>query len=721
MPRPRLAWPVRKAGPLAVVVLSVLLGVVWMCPRISDPVTSPQALVPPQNDQVVKSSVANPGYLGQQACAECHAKRVAEFQETRHFLANRVPSADIMPAGFEPGRGVYRVPELSLRFEMTESDRRFRQTAFPETGTPISAHSRPSAPKSVTSDIAFIYGAAGGNDEVYFTWHDDRLYELPIVWLAPQNRWGASPFDRHGNGDFSRDMTIRCLECHNTWFEHVPGSRNQYGHDNAIIGVTCEVCHGPGRDHVDFHRQHPQVKEAHDVIRPAHLSRERQMDLCAQCHSNALKHRGPAFNYRPGEPLDDFYVTLRTKHPEQDHVANQTTYLRQSRCFQQSDNLTCVTCHNPHRSRSTTNAGAASCRKCHATDDCTDRKAIPAAVQDDCIGCHMPEHRKIQVFFQTEGDKYIAPVKRYEHRIGIYPLARQSVLREWYRTQPDSESRDEAARLSKLLAQSWASESEKRQHDHRYLAAIDACRESLTFAPDAAVQEKLQELIQIQNGIDADYQDALWHEQERRYPQAIEAFKRVLAAKPDFAMAHGKLGTNYAVVGEKQLALKHLQTVAEYDPDEPYAPAMLGWLAYLEGRPEEALEYYRKADEVEPYTAQINHQMGLAFTKLERWTDAIERFTKAVTIDPKAANACLGLSQALLHVAKPDDALKYGLQAARLTNFEEPEALLNLAEAYAEAGKLPDAIRTAEQALAITRQPQLAIQIRTRLESFRNR
>src|SRR6516225_5998075 len=27
---------------------------------------------------------ANPGYLGPQACAECHAQRVAEFLKTRH-------------------------------------------------------------------------------------------------------------------------------------------------------------------------------------------------------------------------------------------------------------------------------------------------------------------------------------------------------------------------------------------------------------------------------------------------------------------------------------------------------------------------------------------------------------------------------------------------------------------------------------------------------------
>src|SRR5262249_4740899 len=43
--------------------------------------------------------VRNPGYLGPHACAPCHRERVAEFQETTHFRACRLPEAGTMPAG----------------------------------------------------------------------------------------------------------------------------------------------------------------------------------------------------------------------------------------------------------------------------------------------------------------------------------------------------------------------------------------------------------------------------------------------------------------------------------------------------------------------------------------------------------------------------------------------------------------------------------------------
>ncbi len=659
-------------------------------------------------DEFVVPAVVNPGYLGIDTCSECHFERVAEFRHTRHFKAMCVPDAPTMPEGFLAGKGDFQTPDAPIHFQMTNENGRYIQKTTDQTN-------------STSSEIAFVFGAAGGNDEVYFSWRDGKLNELPMVWLGPQKQWGASPFDRHASGDFSREMTIRCVECHNTWAEHVPGSRNQYGRDHWIMGVSCEVCHGPGHEHVDFHRAHPNVKEPRAVVRPAQLSRERRMDLCAQCHSNALKHRGPAFQYRPGEPLDDYYVTLRTRYPEDDHVANQTTYLRQSKCFQSSDSMTCVTCHNPHQPHSPSNAGAQSCRSCHQPENCRDRLTQPESVRSDCIGCHMPEHRKIQVFFRTENDRYVAPVKRYEHRIGVYPLARLAVILESLKKQTDSESKTEAIRISKQLAQLWDKESDERRQANRLLAAIDACRESLRFDDSPETQEKLRNLIAIQSSLDENFQEARWHERERRYPQAIDFYQRVLATKSNHAMAHARLGTVYADMGEKPLSRDHLLSAMKSDPDDPYAPAMLGWLEYLDGKPEEALTHFQQADEVEPYNARINFQMGLAFAKLTRWHEAAQRHKRAITIDPNDPRSFVALSTALRQMNQRQEAVTYALRAAQLTQFKDLESLVSLADAYADVGLWKEAIETTEKGLAIsqTTDKQLAAQLRIRLVELR--
>jgi len=125
----------------------------------------------------------------------------------------------------------------------------------------------------------------------------------------------------------------------------------------------------------------PEARSSQSVVHPGRLSRERLMDLCSQCHRNALRDRGPAFSYRPGESLDAHVKTLTTRRPEDDHVANQTTYLRESKCFQKSDTLTCVTCHNPHEATklSDRGVGQSACLECHQVAECGERAKLPGA------------------------------------------------------------------------------------------------------------------------------------------------------------------------------------------------------------------------------------------------------------------------------------------------------------------------------------------------------
>src|SRR5262249_38000448 len=108
---------------------------------------------------------------------------------------------------------------------------------------------------------------------------------------------------------------------------------------------------------------------------------------------------------------------------------------------------------------------------------------------------------------------------------------------------------------------------------------------------------------------------------------------------------------------------------------------MLGWVAYLDGRAGGAGEAERRGDAVEPYYAKTHYHWALALTKLNRLAEATQHFRQALTIDPKHVGACQGLSHALRLQGQAAEAVRYGRRAARLTQDQNADVLLTLAEA----------------------------------------
>src|SRR5262249_19628579 len=60
---------------------------------------------------------------------------------------------------------------------------------------------------------------------------------------------------------------------------------------------------------------------------------------------------------------------------------------------QKSDQLTCLTCHNPHdrpEAREKVAYYRSICLSCHAPGDCHADESLRASRSDDCTQCHMP-------------------------------------------------------------------------------------------------------------------------------------------------------------------------------------------------------------------------------------------------------------------------------------------------------------------------------------------
>src|SRR5262249_6928805 len=86
------------------------------------------------------------------------------------------------------------------------------------------------------------------------------------------------------------------------------------------------------------------------------------------------------------------------------------------------------------------------------------------------------------------------------------------------------------------------------------------------------------------------------------------------------------------------------------------------------------------------------------------------------------AGSCQGLGHSLRRQGRPAEALPYARRAARLTEFQNADVLVSLADAYADAGRPAEARDAAAKALEAARQraPQLVPQIHRRLGVWRS-
>jgi len=657
-------------------------------------------------------SVERPPYIGPDACAECHRNIHGTFVKTKHPRTLREVKVADMPATILEPHNAFQMKDGRVRFEMLKQQDRFFQSATEQL---------PQGVRETRSTVDLVLGAGGVADDVFLTWNSEGwMRELPLAWLYPTQESACSHFDPNSGGDFGRLLTTRCVECHSTWVHHVPGTANQYHREGRILGVTCESCHGPGKRHAHHHKNNPQDTLAQHIVVPSKLERERQIEVCTQCHSNAMKHLGPAFSYRPGLSLDQHYKTVVTKATEDDRVANQITYLRQSKCFIDDSTMTCTTCHNPHVANSELNSGSATCSKCHEPKSCKDRGNLPEAVQVNCVGCHMPSYLKININFQTKDSDYVPPLRRTEHRIASYEYAKNEVLLQHFEQLTDEASRQRTLELRAALVQHFEQESVSCRSNYRYLGAVAALREVVRIEDTPEARQRLNEAIQFQSDLDKLATDAQRQLLDNQPSVALETYQKILAVKPNDANAHGRLGTEYARTGNRAKAIEHWTAVAQHDPNDAYGLGMLAWQAFLERRESEALEFYRQAEAIEPRQSKMKYQIGLVLTRLGRLPEAVEKFKEAVDIEPQNAEAIQAVVLAALEAGMPQDAIPYAEYVVRASQLKDAGSLNMLASVYESAGYTAQALDALHIALPHAANSELKKEIESRIAKLKS-
>ncbi|HEY6341385.1 MAG TPA: tetratricopeptide repeat protein [Bryobacteraceae bacterium] len=670
---------------------------------------------------------SNAEYVDPALCAGCHANIWETYRRTGMARSFYRPSPEtIKPATF------YHNLSDSY-FTITERNGRFYQRRYQ-----IGFDGKET--NQVEKQIDYVVGS--GNHVRAYLHRTSRgtLTELPLAWYAEK---GGSPgmnpgYDRADHAGFARAITDSCMFCHNGIPETAWRGNDAKGEatfpEPVPQGIDCQRCHGPGSRHVDMAVNGAKPEDIRRaIVNPAHLSPDRRIEVCMQCHLETTSTRLPnailrygreRFSFRPGEPLSDYVLqfdhSAGTGHDDKFEIVGAAYRLRRSACFQKSAGaLDCTTCHNPHdipRGEEGARHYTAVCRQCH---DAAVRELSAAGrhpQSEDCIGCHMPKRRTDDVVHAVMTDHYIQRRKPERDLLALLEEKRDTaengyrgeVVLYYPRELPDARDRELYWAVAQVSQQSnlgqgipalaAAIDKYRPERAEYYLHLADAWSNSgqpekaIPFY-EAAVRHEPDSLIALR-------QLGFSLRLSGQPGRAIDVFKRALAVAPSDATTWHELGLAYAAQRSKDDAIAAFQKAGELDEDiaEPYNSLGAVWLENKDLAHAEPA--FREAIRRQPDYAEAHSNLGNVLSASGRFEEARYHFETAIRQRPDYGAARYNYALALARVRRFDEARRQ-LEAELKLDPGAAEAHDLLGNLLAAQGKIEPAVQEYQEAIKV--------------------
>ncbi|MGH2565489.1 MAG: multiheme c-type cytochrome, partial [Ginsengibacter sp.] len=286
---------------------------------------------------------------------------------------------------------------------------------------------------------------SGRKAQTYLYYDGDQIHELPVSYFVSINSWANSPGLPLDHPYFDRNIPSGCFGCHgsaaNVKLEQTGSLQvsEKYIAGQQLLGIDCERCHGPGMQHVNYQTNHPEDKTAKFITIIKALTRNQQMEMCALCHSGIKKSIQPVFSFKPGDKLDDYYFpsALNPSADKLDVHDTQAQTIMSSKCFQQSNTLTCITCHDTHqKERDNLPLFSQRCMTCHTEANhnfCKMANRIGNSIKTNCIDCHMPTKpsKVIRMLSNINGNQNLQSDYVRTHIVAVYPEESKKIIAEW--------------------------------------------------------------------------------------------------------------------------------------------------------------------------------------------------------------------------------------------------------------------------------------------------
>jgi predicted CXXCH cytochrome family protein len=314
--------------------------------------------------------------VGSKACAGCHAA-----------IYQRYTKSGMATTSGKVGSGTFRESFLNAAPVDAVSGASYRVSAA------ASGYRMEFSRQDVKGQRTLTYFVGSGKiGRSYLFAQGGYLFQAPVSYYSLAKKWNISPgYERRPNVDLTRVVETACLRCHASRLQPVSGVQNRFEAEPFLeAGISCERCHGPGKQHI-------AAAGKGQIVNPAKLRPLERDSVCAQCHltgaARVARHTDAL--YQPGRPISDNMASFVWSDRSLSILSATSHFekLEQSTCKRASgDKLWCGSCHDPHGSPAAVQKMAyyrRRCLECHQTKPCSETETAQARVGNDCTSCHM--------------------------------------------------------------------------------------------------------------------------------------------------------------------------------------------------------------------------------------------------------------------------------------------------------------------------------------------
>ncbi|WP_159517967.1 tetratricopeptide repeat protein [Sunxiuqinia indica] len=658
---------------------------------------------------------SEPGFVGMQSCKECHLNEYNDWKGSHHDHAMDYANDSTVLGDFAD----QTLGAQGHTYKMYRKDGKFFVYSDGEDG------------EMKEFEVKYVFGYTP-LQQYLVEFDRGRLQTLPVTWNTVDHNWYHIADSTYQDEVIDHDNWLHwtnqaqnwngmCAECHSTnVVKGYDSEKDSYHTTWSEIDVSCEACHGPGSQHIEW-AELPKYSRSDFQnfglqVKTSNIDNKQYVDLCVRCHSrksslgdmeyasgNFYNHSNPNL---PDEPA--WYVDGQIR--DEDYV--YASFL-QSKMYERG--IQCNDCHNVH-SGERLFEGNKLCLQCHQKEiyDTYSHhhhksKGMPgeAVVSEsgvvfdvgsgtECVNCHMHGRYYMGVDYRND-HSFRIPRPDLSIKNGTPNACNQchveksngwsdKYITEWYgkerrfhyaQTFAGAKNGDPkaAVELKEIL------ENDLYPPNIRSLALQDLG----TYFPDSLDGITDNYLSHL----DPSFRLSAIRTLQQRTKQNID---RLLAALTDATKAvRIEAVQNLAQVGSENIpqkykayynsALDEYKQVLFYNADFPTGKINLANFHYYQKQFPEAEKYFKLALEQDQELYFVNLNLAYLYNQTGRNEKAEECFENYLEREPGDAHALYSLGLLLSEEGRYDESLARLLEASQI-NPMYPRVNHNIAMLY---------------------------------------